>query len=87
MGKVIKLDLTKSEYDYVNNLLSSQIEKLKSMTSKQRIEWYNNSLFNTPINFTKQIDNTVYTVNTHFNATANESVSDKIVRILEQSSK
>lgn len=87
MGKVIKLDLTKPEYDYVNNLLNLQIERLKAMTSEQRLEWYNNSLFNKPINFTKQIDNTVYTVNTHFNATANESVSDKIVRILEQSNK
>lgn len=87
MGKVIKLDLPKSEYNYVSNLLNAQIEKLKSMTSEQRIEWYNNSLFNKPINFIKQIDNTVYTVNTHFNVTANESVNDKIVRILEQSSK
>ena len=87
MGKVIKLDLPKSEYNYVSNLLNAQIEKLKSMTSEQRMEWYNNSLFNKPINFIKQIDNTVYTVNTHFNVTANESVNDKIVRILEQSSK
>lgn len=87
MGKVIKLDLTKPEYDYVDNLLTTQIEKLKLMSSAERMEWYNNSLFNKPINFTKQIDNTVYTVNTHFSETANESVSDKIVRILEQSSK
>ena len=84
---MIKLKLVKKDYDYVNNLLSSQIEKLKSMTSEQRMEWYNNSLFNKPINFTKQIDNTVYTVNTHFSETANESVNEKIVRILEQSSK
>ncbi len=87
MGKVIKLELVKSDYDYVSNLLSSQIEKLKLMSSAERIEWYNQSLFNKPINFTKQIDNTVYTVNTHFNKTANESVNEKIVRILEQSSK
>ncbi len=87
MGKVIKLDLSKPEYDYVNNLLSSQIEKLKTMTSEQRMEWYNNSLFNKPINFTKQIDNTVYTVNTHFRETANESINERIVRILEQNSK
>lgn len=87
MGKVIKLELEKPEYDYVDNLLFTQIEKLKSMTSEQRIEWYNNSLFNKSINFTKQIDNTVYTVNTHFNAIANESVNEKIVRILEQSNK
>lgn len=84
---MIKIRMTKPECDYVDNLLNSQIEKLKSMTSKQRIEWYNNSLFNKPINFTKQIDNTVYTVNTHFNETANESINEKIVRILEQSSK
>lgn len=84
---MIKLELVKADYDYVNNLLTTQIEKLKSMTSEQRIEWYNNSLFSKPINFTKQIDNTIYTVNTHFNATANESVNEKIVRILEQSSK
>lgn len=84
---MIKLELVKADYDYVNNLLNAQIEKLKSMTSEQRIEWYNNSLFSKPINFTKQIDNTVYTVNTHFSETANESVNEKIVRILEQSSK
>ncbi len=84
---MIKLKVNKSEYDYVDNLLNSQIEKLKSMTSEQRMEWYNNSLFSKPINFTKQIDNTVYTVNTHFSETANESVNEKIVRILEQSSK
>lgn len=84
---MIKLKLTKPESDYVNNLLNSQIEKLKSMSSAERIEWYNNSLFNKPINFTKQIDNTVYTVNTHFSNSANESVNEKIVRILEQSNK
>ncbi len=87
MGKVVKLKLVKSEYDYVDNLLHSQIEKLKSMSSAERVEWYNTSLFNKPINFTKQIDNTVYTVNTHFNETANESINERIVRILEQSSK
>ena len=84
---MIKIKLVKSEYDYVSNLLNAQIEKLKSMTSEQRMEWYNNSLFNKPINFTRQIDNTVYTVNTHFSETANESVNEKIIQILEQSSK
>ena len=84
---MIKLKVNKSEYDYVNILLNSQIEKLKSMTSEQRMDWYNNALYREPINFTKQIDNTVYTVNTHFNETANESVNEKIVRILEQNSK
>ena len=84
---MIKLKVNKTEYDYVNNLLNSQIEKLKLMSSAERIEWYNKSLFNKPINFTKQIDNTVYTVNTHFNEIANERINERIVRILEPSSK
>lgn len=87
MGKVIKLELNKKEYNFLTGLLNKQIEKLCQMTSAERINWYNNSLFNNPINFTKQIDNTVYTVNTHFSNTANESVNEKIVRILEQRSK
>ncbi len=87
MGKVIKLELNKKEYNFLTGLLNEQIEKLCQMTSDERMDWYNNSLFSKPINFTKQIDNTVYTVNTHFSNTANESVNEKIVRILEQSSK
>lgn len=83
MGKIAKLELIKSEYNYVSKLLKEQIEELKSMTREQRIEWYNNSLFNKPINFTKQIDNTVYTVNTHFNESASESIEDKMFRIIK----
>lgn len=87
MGKVIKLELNKKEYNFLTGLLNKQIEKLCQMTSDERMDWYNNALYREPINFTKQIDNTVYTVNTHFSNTANESVNEKIVRILEQSSK
>lgn len=87
MGKVIKLELNKKEYNFLTDLLNKQIEKLCQMTSDERMAWYNNALYREHINFTKQIDNTVYTVNTHFSNTANESVNEKIVRILEQSSK
>lgn len=84
---MIKLYLTKSEYDYVNELMKNQIEKLKKMSPNERINWYNSSLFNKPINFIKGIDNTIYTVNTHFNDTSTESIEEKIVRILEQTEK
>lgn len=84
---MIKLELTKTEYDFLTDLLNKQIEKLCQMTSAERINWYNNALYREPIHFTKEIDNTVYTVNTHFSNTANKSINEKIVRILEQSSK
>ena len=57
------------------------------MSPAERINWYNSSLFNKPINFTKEIDNTIYTVNTHFNESSTESIEEKTVRILEQTEK
>ncbi len=84
---MIKLYLTESEYNYVNELMRNQIEQLKNMSLTERINWYNSSLFNKPINFTKEIDNTIYTVNTHFNENSTESIEEKTVRILEQTEK
>ena len=84
---MIKLYLTESEYNYVNELMRNQIEQLKNMSPTERINWYNSSLFNKPINFTKEIDNTIYTVNTHFNEDSTESIEEKTVRILEQTEK
>ena len=86
-AKMIKLYLTKSEYNYVNELMRNQIEKLKKMSPTERINWYNSSLFNKPINFTKEIDNTIYTVNTHFTKNSIESIEEMTVRILEQTEK
>lgn len=84
---MIKLYLTKSEYNYVNKLIRNQIEQLKNMSPTEIINWYNSSLFNKPINFTKEIDNTIYMVNTHFNDKSTESIEEKTVRILEQTEK
>lgn len=84
---MIKLYLTESEYNYVNELMRNQIEQLKNMLPTERINWYNSSLFNKPINFTKEIDKTIYTVNTHFNDKSTESIEEKTVRILEQTEK
>ncbi|MCM1114774.1 MAG: transposon-encoded TnpW family protein, partial [Clostridium sp.] len=78
---MIKFELDKKEYKFLTDLLSRQIEKLCQMTSVERIAWYNNALYREPINFTRQIDNTIYTVNTHFNVNSNESIKDKIVHI------
>ena len=84
---MIKLYLTKSEYNYVNEMMKNQIEQLKNMSPTERINWYNSSLFNKTINFTKEIDKTIYTVNTHFNDKSTESIEEKTVRILEQTEK
>lgn len=53
-----------------------------TMTKEQRLEWFRRSQYPHPVDFQKEIDGTVYTVNTHFNAAATESIQEKPERIL-----
>lgn len=80
MGKVVKLELTKNEYILLNEIREKTFNKLKSMTKEQRLAWF--AHYPIPINFEKEINGTVYTVNTHFNKSANESIVEKAERII-----
>lgn len=83
MSKIIKLELTTTEYDLLCSSLDKAYEELSTMTPEQRQEWYENALFDKSVNFQKEIDGTVYSVRTHFNSQSKESIKQKIVRILE----
>ncbi len=77
---MIKLELTKSEYDLLNKIRTETYAKLSAMTKEQRLEWF--AHYPNPINFEKEINGTVYTVNTHFNNSANETIIEKAERII-----
>ena len=55
---------------------------LLSMTKEERIEWFRESRYPYLINFDMEIGNTVYSVSSHFNKTANESLQEKAQRII-----
>lgn len=77
---MIKLELTKTEYDLLNEIREKIFSKLSAMTREQRLEWF--AHYPHPINFKKEINGTVYTVNTHFNKSANETIIEKAGRII-----
>lgn len=77
---MIKLELTKTEYDLLNEIREKAFSKLSAMTREQRLEWF--AHYPHPINFQKEINGTVYTVNTHFNNKSNESIIEKAERII-----
>lgn len=77
---MIKLELTKKEYDLLNEIREKTFAKLSAMTRKQRLEWF--AHYPHPVNFKKEINGTVYTVNTHFNNSANETIIEKAERII-----
>ncbi len=77
---MIKLELTKNEYDLLNEIREKTFSKLSVMTREQRLEWF--AHYPHPLHFQKEINGTVYTVNTHFNDSANETIIEKAERII-----
>ena len=74
------IELTKSEYDLLNKFKSETYAKLSAMTREERLAWFLH--YPHPINFQKEINGTVYTVNAHFNNSANETIIEKAERII-----
>lgn len=77
---MIKLELTKNEYELLNKVKFETYAKLSSMTKAERLEWFAHHPH--PIDFQKEINDTVYTVNTHFNKSSNETIIEKAERII-----
>lgn len=66
----------------IRRMIDDITDCLLTMTKEQRLEWFRRSQYSHPVNFQKEINGTVYTVNTHFNAAATESIQEKAERIL-----
>lgn len=80
-------NLTDNEHKLITEMLNS-IEQtqniLSSMTKSERIAWFRSKQFPRKIDFEKEISGTVYTVRTHFNSDASETLREKTERILKQ---
>ena len=81
------INLTDNEHNLITEMLNS-IEQIKnilsSMTRSERIAWFRSKQFPRKIDFEKEISGTVYTVRSHFNADATETLREKTERILKQ---
>ena len=80
-------NLTDNEHNLITEMLNS-IEQIKNilstMTKSERIAWFWSKQFPRKIDFEKEISGTVYTVSTHFNSDATETLREKTERILKQ---
>ena len=80
-------NLTDKEHNLISEMLNniSQIKNIFStMTKSERIAWFQSKQFPRKIDFEKEISGTVYTVRTHFNSDASETLREKTERILKQ---
>ena len=83
---VYKLELTAEEYEYVENLKKEYYKKLSQMTKKERLQYFrDNYCDEQKLNFEKEINGTIYKVNTHFDENAEESILNKFFRLTKKS--
>lgn len=69
----------------LNESIEAMTALLSAMTRERRIEWFRQAQYPASINFTREIDGTVYTVNACFDETASESLQEKAERIILKS--
>lgn len=61
----------------IHELIDGITDMLAAMTKAERLNWFRKTQYPYPINFEAKIDGTVYSVNTHFDSMASESLEEK----------
>ena len=68
------------------NLKKEYYKKLSQMTKKERLQYFRDNYCNEQkLNFEKEINGTIYKVNTHFDENAEESILNKFFRLTKKS--
>jgi hypothetical protein len=74
---IIKIPVTQQQYEIMEQIID-EIDQtaifLAGLSHEERLEWLRERQYCQPISFQQEIGGTVYTVNTHFNQQASESV-------------
>ena len=69
-----------------DNEIYTQLDRitdhLAAMPKQERIAWFRRSAYAQPLNFTREIDGTVYAVRAFFKEDARENITDKVQRII-----
>ena len=83
---VYKLELTGEEYKHIEKAKQEYYSKLSKMTKEERLQYFRNKiLIENNLNFEKEINGTIYNVNAYFNDNSQESILEKVNRMIKNS--
>ena len=83
---VYKLELTDKEFNYIEKAKQEYYSKLSKMTKEERLQYFRDKiLIENNLNFEKEINGTIYKVNAYFNDDSQESILQKIERMIKKS--
>ena len=83
---VYKVELTDKEYNFIKKAKQEYYLKLSKMTKEQRLQYFRDKyLIENNLNFEKEINGTIYKVNAYFNDNSQESILEKVNRMIKNS--
>lgn len=81
-----RIELSNEEYEYVEKLKQEYYKKLENMTKDERLQYFRDNIaIENKLNFEKEINGTIYKVNTYFDENAEESILNKFFRLTTKS--
>lgn len=81
-----RIELSNEEYEYVEKLKQEYYKKLENMTKDERLQYFKDNIaIENKLNFEKEINGTIYKVNTYFDENAEESILNKFFRLTKKS--
>ena len=81
-----RIELSNEEYEYVEKLKQEYYKKLENMTKDERLQYFSDNIaIENKLNFEKEINGTIYKVNTYFDENAEESILNKFFRLTKKS--
>lgn len=85
-NETYRIELSNEEYEYVEKLKQEYYKKLENMTKDERLQYFRDNIaIENKLNFEKEINGTIYKVNTQFDENAEESILNKFFRLTKKS--
>ena len=80
-----RIELSNEEYEYLEKLKQEYYKKLENMTKNERLQYFRDNIaIENKLNFEKEINGTIYKVNTYFDENAEESILNKFFRLTKK---
>ena len=81
---VYRLELTNEEYEFIENLRNELYDKLSKMSKDELREYFENLCIENNLNFEKEINGTVYKVNTYFSKNSEYTILQELFKIFRK---
>lgn len=80
-----RIELSNKEYKYVEKLKQEYYKKLENMSKDERLQYFRDNIaIENKLNFEKEINGTIYKVNTYFDENVEESILNKFFRLTKK---